>query len=354
MESSYLPVNETVGTVSNVTVTSSSDTTYYPNGTISYRPSYSYFYSNMTETNTSFTALSYEPDGTVLNQTGQAATNGPDGNLIIENTEQVLTSGLTGMPIQSIVQVVTNPGNISQFKPYQEVWDLYPLQNYSEAANVFQSTVQYNLNSIYDGSGVQFFTTDYGLDWWDYQGGYDVVLGELGWNQSVTQDIALVRGAADMQNKSWGTMIEWQSLSPITLQSENQMYNNMKQSYESGAEYVVVYNYSPNNNGTGLLGNPQFSAMQSFWKNVVENPHETNNAEGQDALVLPQDYGWGMRNPNDNIWGLWPADNSSQQVWASLQWALAKYGSKLDIVYQDPAYPVAGRYQHVIYWNQTV
>ena len=36
------------------------------------------------------------------------------------------------------------------------------------------------------------------------------------------------------------------------------------------------------------------------------------------------------------------------------QASLAKYGSKLDIVYDDPADTVAGGYQHVYYWNQTL
>jgi hypothetical protein len=310
----------------------------------------------MTEISTSFYPLTYEPDGSVLNETGQAATNGADGNPIIGNTERVFTSypNSTYLPLISMVQVVTNPGNISQFKPYQEVWDLYPLKNYTEAANVFQSTVQHNLNLVGNKSDVQLFTADYGLDWFDYKGGYDVVLGELGWNQSTTQNIALVRGAADMQGKSWGTMIDWQYLSPITLQSGDQMYSEMKQSYESGAEYVVVFNYSPSNNGTGLLQDENFAAMQKFWADVVQNPKETNNVKAEDALVLPNDYGWGMRNPGDNIWGLWPADNYSQQVWTTLQASLSKYGSKLDIVYDDPAYPTAGRYQHVVYWNQTI
>ncbi len=126
----------------------------------------------------------------------------------------------------------------------------------------------------------------------------------------------------------------------------------MKQSYESGATYVVVFNYAPNGTA-GLLQDNQFSAIQRFWNDVVKNPDETNKAKGEDALVLPRDYGWGMRSQGDNIWGIWPADNSSQVVWNSLQSSLAKYGSKLDIVYDDPAYSTAGKYQHVVYWNQT-
>jgi hypothetical protein len=60
-----------------------------------------------------------------------------------------------------------------------------------------------------------------------------------------------------------------------------------------------------------------------------------------------------MRNSQDNIWGLWAANGTSQQVWSQVQNRLAEFGSKLDIVYEDPAYPVAGKYAEVYYWNQT-
>ena len=89
------------------------------------------------------------------------------------------------------------------------------------------------------------------------------------------------------------------------------MYNEMRQSYESGAQYVVVFNYSPNNNGTGLLQGEHFAALQKFWSDIVQNPRETNNVTAQAALVLPNNYGWGMRSQNDNIWGLWQPDNSA-------------------------------------------
>lgn len=261
--------------------------------------------------------------------------------------------------------VVTDQGDISQFEPYQQLWDSRPLQTYAEAANMYVSTQQNILGSIGNQSDVKLLTSDYGLDWFDYQAGYDVVLGQLGWNQSVTQDIALVRGAADMQGKSWGTMITWASQTAPYLMSGNQMYNAMRQSYESGAEYVVVFNYAGqtsgtslngtvSNSGSGLLQDQQFAAIQKFWIDIVENPKETNNVKAQDALVLPYNYGWGMRNPSDTIWGLWQADNSSQQIWSALQTSLTKYGSNLDIVYNDPAYPTSGRYQQVYYWNQTI
>ncbi len=269
-------------------------------------------------------------------------------------TSRVLIYEIDGTVRTDNGALVTGEGNISQFEPYQELWDSRPIQTYSQAADNFVKTQQTTLSAIRNQSAVKLFTSDYALDWFDYEGGYDVVLAQLGWNQSTTQNIALVRGAADMQDKSWGAIITWENLSPSDLQNRTQMYSEMKQAYESGAQYVVIFNYAPDVDSTlGLLQSQQFDAIQSFWTSVVQNKSETNNVKGQDALVLPNDYGWGMRNPNDNIWGLWQSDNSSHQVWNVLQTSLSRYGSKLDIVYDDPSYPTAGRYQHVYYWNQT-
>ena len=47
------------------------------------------------------------------------------------------------------------------------------------------------------------FVSDYGLYWFDYKAGYDVVWAQVGWNHTLEQDIALARGAAKMQDKSW-------------------------------------------------------------------------------------------------------------------------------------------------------
>jgi hypothetical protein len=286
--------------------------TYYTNGTISYT------LDNGTST---IGPLNYFPDGTVQYENGT---------------------------------YVTDEGNISQFEPYQQLLDSNPLQTYAEAANDFVNTEHVALTSIGNESDVRLFTSDFGLYWFDYLGGYNVVFAELFGTQTDAQTLALDRGAADMQNKSWGAIIEPASQSPLSLQTGGQMYDEMRQAYENGAKYVVVFNYSPSDNGTGLLQDSQFASIQKFWNDVVQNPKVTNNVTAQDALVLPNDYGWGIRNPTDNIWGLWQHDNSSQQVWKVMQASLSKYGSKLDIVYDDPAYPTAGLYPHVYFWNQTI
>jgi len=87
---------------------------------------------------------------------------------------------------------------------------------------------------------------------------------------------------------------------------------------------------------------------------VVSNSSVVNGGiKAEAALVLPKDYGWGMRHANDTIWGLWDADNTSSQIWTQIQNKLETYGSKLDIVYEDPAYPASGKYSQVFYWNQS-
>ena len=291
---------------------------YFSNGTISYTTSNSI--SEGTSWRTISQTLIYQPNGTVTD-------NGT---------------------------VVTDAGNILQFEPYREVWDSRPLATYAEVASAYVNADQYMFGSIGNQTAVKLFTSDYALYWFDYRAGYDTVFAELFGRQTDAQTLALVRGASDMQGKSWGVMIEPASQSPLSMQTGTQMYNEMKQAYEDGAEYAVAFNYSPDNNATGLLQKQQFAALQKFWKDIVQNHQVTNNVMGKAALVLPSDYGWGMRNQNDTIWGMWQPDNESQQVWNAVQTSLHKYGSKLDIIYDDPAYPVGDRYQHVYYWNQTI
>jgi hypothetical protein len=72
------------------------------------------------------------------------------------------------------------------------------------------------------------------------------------------------------------------------------------------------------------------------------------------AFALPKDYGWGMRNVADNIWGLWPADEKASLIWENMNRLIDKYGIKLDIIYDDPQFSIAGKYQEIYYWNSTI
>ncbi len=67
------------------------------------------------------------------------------------------------------------------------------------------SLKQYNLS---------YLTSDYALHWFDYIGEYSIVLAQLGWNSSVEQQIAQVRGAATLQNQRMGHNHHMEILAP--------------------------------------------------------------------------------------------------------------------------------------------
>ena len=128
-------------------------------------------------------------------------------------------------------------------------------------------------------------------------------------------------------------------------------------SYECGAEYVVIFNYPtyPEGNDYGIMTDEHFDALERFWNNIVENPEVIHGSvKAEAALVLPRNYGWGMRDPQDKIWAFWGPDEKSQQIWTLSRQLLAQYVYSLDIVYEDPAFPVKGKYPQIYYWNHTI
>jgi len=202
-------------------------------------------------------------------------------------------------------------------------------------------------------SGILTFTSDYGLYWWDYKGGYNTIFTELGWNDSVAEQIDLVKGAARLQDKDWGTIITWKYYNPPYLDTGEEIYKQMMMSYQAGAKYITIFNYPYDGGAYGTLTDEHFAAMQKFW-NTITTKHVTDLSSPTAALVLPKNFGWGLRNPNDTIWGFWLTDNRTQQTALVTSKLLAYYGVSLDIVYEDSAYPVTGvNYQHVYYWNST-
>ncbi len=229
--------------------------------------------------------------------------------------------------------------------------------NYNLEANFFVKDILQGNSGLENlkAADITTFTSDYALYWYDYLGGYNVMFAELGWNCSVAEQIALVKGAARLQDKEWGAMITWTyDNEPYYLDSGSEIYNQMLAAYEAGAKYIAVFNY-PYNNGSlyGALTNDQLIAMQSFWDDIHQK--QFPDLSGPDAvLVLPENYGWGMRNPNDTIWGFWLTDDKTMQIAITTSALLSQYRVSLDIVYADPQYPVGNiGYQHIYYWNQT-
>lgn len=294
--------------------------------------------------------ISYYTDG-IIHVSNYTDPQNPEFLTYLPNGTVTLQKGVSTVTI-------SDRGNISQFEPYQELWNSRPFQTANDAATVATAYVnakQASTSWIRNQSHVNIFTSDYALYWWDYQGGYDTVFAQLGWNNTVAQEIGLVRGAANLQGKSWGTILTWKYTQAPYLASGDELFDQMKASYESGAEYVVVFNYAEDMIGQyGTLQEQHFQALERFWNDVVQNPNVVHGGvKAEAALVLPKNYGWGMRNPTDRIWGLWNTNSTSEQIWTQLQNKLAQYGSRIDIVYDDPANSVAGKYPNIYYWNQT-
>jgi hypothetical protein len=307
-------------------------------------------YQNNGDTFSTYTTTMYRLNGTIYFR--------------VENLSYTLTSSIRNQTIlrynpDGTVQdengtYVSDQGDITQFTPYQQFWDSRPMQSYAQAANIYTVGLKQDVDFVKNQSSTQVFTSDYALYWFDYKAGYDTVLTQLGPNGNSEQEIALVRGAANMQNKSWGSILTWKNSSnPSSLMSGQEMYENLKLSYQSGAEYAVAFNYAPDANGTGLLQNEHYSAIQRSWTDIIQNPETSNNITIKDALVLPADYGWGMRSINDTIWGLWQPDDKAHQIWSTIQNLLSTKEGKIDIVYEVLPSQVNYKYAHVHYWNST-
>jgi hypothetical protein len=160
-----------------------------------------------------------------------------------------------------------------------------------------------------------------------------------------------------LQGKQWGVIVTWKYDEPPYLDSGKQVYKQMVAAYEAGAEYVMIFNYPKlEGNDYGVMQDEHFAALELFWKNVVasrvRNVPDFRRADV--ALVLPRNYGWGMRAPDDKIWGMWGPDEKSPKVWEISRKLLSTYGLRLDIVYDDSAFQIEGKYNRVYYWNESI
>jgi hypothetical protein len=220
--------------------------------------------------------------------------------------------------------------------------------------NHIDSTPLKNLTA----SGVKTFTSDYAMYWYDYLGGYDVMLTQLGWNSSYIRDIDFIRGAANLQNKEWGAIITWKYTEKPYLDSGVELYNQMLTAYQAGAKYIIIFNYPQiDDNPYGTMTDEHFRAIEQFSNDVMTTSTIRTSIDVRTAdavLVLPHNYGWGMRYFEDKIWGYWEPDEISPQIWNITCRLLLQYRLNLDIVYDDTAYPVAGKYTFIYYWNQTL
>jgi hypothetical protein len=244
--------------------------------------------------------------------------------------------------------------------------------DYSDAANRFARGLRTRyylgqlINFTYPGSvpnatgrAIPAFTADNALYWFDYWAGYDVVFAELGWNHNEAQHIALCRGAANVQNKDWGAIITWATNDPPYLPTGTQMLQELNTAYDAGANYLIIFNYAnltysyPQNNPYGALTDEHFKVMEQFWNQIHDSPRNTAGNNDHVALVLPKDYGWGMRQANDRIWGLWQNDSLSPVIGEKVASLTKQYGFNLDIIFDDPHFNYTEKYSTIYYWNGT-
>lgn len=224
--------------------------------------------------------------------------------------------------------------------------------NYRDAANTF---VYYLFLQMRDFIKTEsLVTSDYGLYWFDYEAGYDIVFAEFGWNHSRPLNIALVRGAAEMHNKTWGVTITWETSNPPHLEPPTALYNDLITAYNAGAKYILIYN-EPRIETHGLLTEEHLQAIKSFKEYTAQNPQNTTSNTQKLAYVMPENYGWGLRSLDDRIWGVWPADNNSEIIWNDLQTLINTCGDRFDVIYDSPWIRLFSRdhYETLIWWNGT-
>ncbi|KON29673.1 hypothetical protein AC477_05630 [miscellaneous Crenarchaeota group-1 archaeon SG8-32-1] len=195
------------------------------------------------------------------------------------------------------------------------------------------------------------FTSDYALFWYDYLACYNVVFAELGWNNTRQLQIALCRGAATGHNSDWGAIMTWTYRQPPYIESPEELYNDMILAYNNGATYILVFNYPTNQTEFGLFTREHLEAMYDFWNYIQKNPQPKQNVEV--AYLLPKDYGFGFRGPEDNIWGLWGPDELSPKIWNDSTNLLETYTSQLDIIYETASPSVLKKYKELLFWNGT-
>jgi len=246
-------------------------------------------------------------------------------------------------------------------------------ENFNDAANQYVNMLNswlrsgpYTITHNFDyPAEYPLFTSDYGLYWYDYEAGYNTVFAEFGLNSgnenySRQLNIALCRGAATAFNQNWGVMITWAYKQPPYMEPGSELYNDMVLAYENGAKYIVVFDSNANWTGN-VLQQSQLDAIKRFWQYTQDNPRTVSQASSRSAYVLPQDFGYGFRSPNDTIFGLWNANwdgTASLSFTADISMCVVTFlqmlGPNLDILYPNGNLTVkSAGYKNVVYWNDT-
>jgi UDP-N-acetylmuramoylalanine-D-glutamate ligase len=104
-----------------------------------------------------------------------------------------------------------------------------------------------------------------------------------------------------------------------------------------------------------VLTKDHLDALKNFKNYVSANVQNKTSNTQRIAFVLPQDYGWGLRNINDRIWGVWPADDKSSGIWNQITNLTQTYGNNFDIIYDSLWTRLFAKthYNELVWWNST-
>jgi hypothetical protein len=135
-------------------------------------------------------------------------------------------------------------------------------------------------------------------------------------------------------------------------ESGQKMYEDMMLAYQNGAKYILLFDYPTF--ADGILKHEHFDALKQFWQYIQTHPRTNISSEKRVAYVLPTSYGYGFREANDKIWGLWEADELSAKIWNDANNLVQEYGTNFDIIYEDTLQLNITAYNKLIFWNGTV
>lgn len=250
--------------------------------------------------------------------------------------------------------------------------DMTNATNYNEAASLYTHHLYWflgNVTEYYQPAQYPLFISDFALYWYNYIGGYNCVFCQFLGNDIRQIATGLCRGAAKTLNKTWGVMITWSTLDDLDSWVENpdRIYNDMILAYQNGAQYIIVFNSpgftidedgepipNPEPAEYGTLTSQHLEKMQEFWNQVtaqlISIPFYADT-----SYVLPLDYGFGFRGPEDRIWGKWDADELSESIWNDTKFLIQEQNKNLDIVYETKIgnIPIDHPYDTLIFWNGT-
>jgi len=292
------------------------------------------------------------------------------GDIVVEKTNGIIIHYELDGNINLYEPINKNEGTYTTYYPngttttqqpnkkasttYKQLLAARPFKNNDEVVQHFIDRTQKEFNFLKNATST-VFSSDYALYWYNYKAGYDVVLTQLGWNNSLNQQISLCRGAATTQRKDWGVTVTWRYSTPPYLDSGKEIYEQLKISYQCGAKYLLLFNYyeAVSSNPYGTLKEEHFNALKRFWHNVVQNPKIAHGSIMADTiLILPKNFGGGLRWREDAVWGIFKADETAGKIWDLTQSTLNTHGYKLDIAYDDPAYSISQDYKNIIKFQE--